>query len=109
MLLLLFILQQLLSGNCCGSTVSVVMTAPGQLPADDWHVELQDSQLDIYHDFTVCGRVKNYKFRRSSDTSVWETILATDQENYLSISIPIDCENKYVGCTENYKYYLGKD
>ena len=108
MFLVIFIFLQYSPVKCSGSEVTVILTEPGVMPGDDWVVEVLDSALHTLEDFTICGRVKNYKFKRSSNASVWESILTTDKENYLQISIPLECEHKYVGCTDNYKYYLGK-
>ena len=108
MFLLSLTLLQYLTVKCSGSALTVIMTEPGVMPGDDWTVELLDSALDNLDDFTICGRVKNYKFKRSSNATVWESILSTEKESYLLISVPMECENKYIGCTDNYRYYLGK-
>ena len=102
MFLLSLTLLQYLTVKCSGSALTVIMTEPGVMPGDDWTVELLDSALDTLDDFTICGRVKNYKFKRSSNATVWESILSTDEESYLLISVPMECENKYIGCTDNY-------
>ena len=108
MLLFFFILLKCLASRCSESDLMVILSEPNVQPHDDWVVEILDSALNNYEEFTICGRVKNYNFKRSSNTSVWETILATDAAQYLLVAIAIDCEDIYNACTNHYKHYIGK-
>ena len=108
MLFLFFILLKCLASHCSEPDLRVILSEPSIQPHDDWLVEILDSALNNYKEFTICGRVKNYNFKRSSNTSVWETILATDVSHYLLVAIAIDCEDVYNACTNHYKHYIGK-
>ena len=108
MIFLFFILLKCLASHCSQSDLRVILSEPKVQPQDDWGVEIQDSALNNYEEFTICGRVKNYNFKRASNTSVWETILSTDVDKYLLVFIAIDCEDIYNACTNHYKHYIGK-
>ena len=108
MLFFFFILLKCLASHCSKSDLRVILSDPKVQPLDDWGVEILDSALNNYEEFTICGRVKNYNFKRASNTSVWETILATDADKYLLVFIAIDCEDIYNACTNHYKHYIGK-
>ena len=107
MLFLFFLLLKCLASRCSESDLRVILTEPDIRPQDDWGVEILDSALDNYEEFTICGRVKNYHFKRSSN-SVWQTILATDDAMYLQVAMAIDCEDIYNACTNHYKHYIGE-
>ena len=70
-------------------------------------VEILDSALNNYEEFTICGRVMNYNFKRSSST-VWHRIVSSDDSMYLLVALAIDCEDIYNACTNHYKHYIGK-
>ena len=106
MLFLFFILLKCLDSHC--SDLRVILSEPKVQPQDYWGVEILDSALNNYEEFTICGRVKNYNFKRSSSSSVWETILASDDAQYLHVFLAIDCEDIYNACTNHYKHYIGK-
>ena len=108
MLFLFFILLKCLSSRCSESDLRVILSEPEVQPEDNWGVEILDSALNNYEEFTICGRVKNYNFKRSSNTSVWETILTADVNQYLLVFLAIDCEDIYNACTNHYKHYIGK-
>lgn len=107
MLFLFFILLKCLASCCSQSDLRVIMSDPNIKPGGDWGVEIVDSALNNYEEFTICGRVKNYNFKRSSNTSVFETILATDVVQYLLVALALECENIYKACTDHYKHYFG--
>ena len=107
MIFLFFILLRCLASRCSEPDLRVILTDPDSLPQDDGGVEVLDSALNNYEEFTICGRVKNYHFKRSSN-NVWQRILATDDAMYLLVAIAIDCEDIYNACTNHYKHYIGK-
>ena len=105
---LLIFLLKCPASLCSESDLGVILSEPTVRPLDHWRVEVLDSALNHYEEFTICGRVKNYNFKRSSSSSVWETILASDDAQYLHVFIAIDCEDIYNACTNHYKHYIGK-
>ena len=107
MLFLFFILLRCLASHCSQSDLRVIMSEPNIKPGGDWGVEIVDSALNSYEEFTICGRVKNYNFKRSSNTSVFETILTTDVMQYLLVARALDCEDIYKACTDHFKHYFG--
>ena len=107
MLIWFFLLLESLASHCSEPYLKVILTEPNVRPLDEWGVEILDSALNNYEEFTICGRVKNYHFKRSSN-NVWQRILATDDAMYLLVAIAIDCEDIYNACTNHYKHYIGK-
>ena len=107
MLFWFFLLLESLASHCSEPYLKVILTEPNVRPLDEWGVEILDSALNNYEDFTICGRVMNYNFKRSSST-VWHRIVSTDDSMYLLVALAIDCEDIYNACTNHYKHYIGK-
>lgn len=96
----------LILGSSLG--LKVVSTDQDQARPDiDGYVEIINSSLKGYDEFTLCGRFLVYYFPRIPGEEEYQIILSVGKRFLLSSYGASPCEDLYPGCTDYKKFRLG--
>ena len=87
----LFILLFLLPAASCG--LRVVSTDPGvELPHRTGEVEVENSSLHLYPEFTICSRFKTYQFTTYPDNYPFQVVLHLNNHlTFLACFVAVPC------------------
>ena len=72
-------------------------------PDIDGYVEILNSSLKGYDEFTLCGRFLVYHFPRNPGQMDYQLILSVGKRYLLSSYGASPCEDLYPGCTDYFK------